>query len=245
MRKLILQGLALLFSLALLFTMMTTSVQAVTDWSPGYFSGEFQKWRVPERFAEYRDEKINLDSLNTVMQQTMLYLEGYRENLIIPVLVNGNETNFYQEQEEAHMAEVKSLFLGGIFGRALSLLLLPALFSLLFILEGWTSLRILMRGYRRCYTVFFFLLLLLGITGYLNFDGVFTLFHEIFFRQGNYVFSPLESRMITMLPEGFFFDTAFRIGGYFLGSSFLLYLLSCIFGGKDIRERKLDHEDFH
>jgi uncharacterized membrane protein len=44
------------------------------------------------------------------------------------------------------------------------------------------------------------------------FDAMFLAFHEIFFPPGTYLFEP-GSRLITLFPEGFWFDASLAAGG--------------------------------
>ena len=71
----------------------------------------------------------------------------------------------------------------------------------------------------------------LGIAVARDFNAVFTLFHEIFFDNDLWIFDPATDYMIRMLPEGFFYDFVFRIGGFFVGSLAVLGVVSavCIF----------------
>ena len=48
------------------------------------------------------------------------------------------------------------------------------------------------------------------ILGFFNFDGLFTLFHKIFFPQGGYSFSA-SSNIIKLYPFSLFYDIAKRI----------------------------------
>ena len=89
----------------------------------------------------------------------------------------------------------------------------------------------------------------LGITGVItvvlgglfasDFDKYFCIFHEIFFDNDQWMFDPATDYMIRMLPEGFFYDFVFRIGGFFVGSLAVLGVVSavCIF----MEKRKKEH----
>jgi integral membrane protein (TIGR01906 family) len=64
------------------------------------------------------------------------------------------------------------------------------------------------------------ILLILSI----NFDFAFTLFHKLFFPQGNWTFSP-DSLLIQLFPAQFFVDSAFKI---FLNSLIIANILILI-----------------
>ncbi len=69
----------------------------------------------------------------------------------------------------------------------------------------------------------------IGAAAFIDFNRVFTLFHQAFFSQGNWQFDPRESRMIDVMPEGFFSDLALRIAllwGFFV---LVLFVPSAVF----------------
>ena len=71
-------------------------------------------------------------------------------------------------------------------------------------------------------------LALTAVAGFLfsrDFNKYFVIFHHIFFNNNLWILDPAEDYMIRMLPEGFFYDFVFRIGGFFVGS--LVVFLLC------------------
>ena len=76
----------------------------------------------------------------------------------------------------------------------------------------------LSRGFIRACLLILGLVAVIAFLAMIDFTRVFTVFHEIFFSQGNWMFDPRESRMINMLPEGFFSDCALRIASTFVGA---------------------------
>ena len=52
---------------------------------------------------------------------------------------------------------------------------------------------------------------MIGVIGYFAFDTLFTLFHEVFFPQGNWEF-PVDSNMIRLYPYAFWQLTAVALG---------------------------------
>ena len=221
MKKIFYSILSVLFSLQLLFILLISSFEAVCYWMPGYYEQEFRKYQVAEEMAAWTGEKISYESLDEVIRQTMRYLRGERENLIVPVEINGREQEFYNENEKGHMADVRLLFLRSITLRALACLNCLAILAFLIILEHHRALTILGGGFLRTGAVLLLFALLLGAATANDFTRYFTIFHEILFRQGNWLFDPRQSRMINMLPEGFFSDTALRILLVFLASTAL------------------------
>lgn len=59
-----------------------------------------------------------------------------------------------------------------------------------------------------------------------HFSTAFVTFHHIFFDNDLWILDPSVDMLVNIVPEGFFFDTAFRILGLFLGSIALLCVAS-------------------
>ena len=57
-----------------------------------------------------------------------------------------------------------------------------------------------------------------------NFNKYFIQFHLIFFDNNDWILDERVDRLINIVPEGFFSDTAFWIGGVFLGVCLLLFV---------------------
>lgn len=210
----------------LLFILLITSFQAVCYWTPDYYEQEFQKHESLAQLKYWRDEDMTMEDLRKVMKQTMIYLKGDRENLIVVTRINGSEVQFYNENEKSHMADVRDLFIRAQILRAVFLLSVLAAAGFLVVMEHGRGLWYLGRGCFRVFVVFLILLAVLSIVTALDFNRSFTLFHEIFFHQGNWLFDPRESRMIDVLSEGFFADTAVRILALFVGSILVLLIPS-------------------
>ena len=63
------------------------------------------------------------------------------------------------------------------------------------------------------------LLAITGLTALIvsgSFDRYFVIFHHLFFDNDLWILDPAKDNLINLLPEGFFSDTAFRIGEIFL-----------------------------
>lgn len=229
MKTLFYRLLAVIFSFFLIFTLLITSFEAVCYWNPGYYEAEFEKYDVLDSLQAWRGETMSMEDLSAVMHQTMVYLRGDRENLIVETEINGQKAAFYNENEKSHMADVRVLFVHAVTLRALAILAILAIFGLLLILEHGRAFYWLGSGFLRVCLAIGILAALFGLLAATDFTKYFTLFHELFFSQGNWMFDPRESRMINMLPEGFFSDTALRILLTFLGSIAVLLIPAGVF----------------
>ena len=131
------------------------------------------------------------------------------------------------------MADVRKLFLGGLKIRNFLVVFVAALFLLSLLWknrkEGQKERDIgnqCFRAYSISLGVFLLTITLLAVAVSVDFTACFTLFHELFFLNDLWLFDPAEDFMIRMLPEGLFYDMAFRVGSLFAGILVILFLLS-------------------
>ena len=133
-----------------------------------------------------------------------------------------------------HMADVKNLFLGGLMVRRVSaavMLLCLCTLGDKGELEKDSGKRISIGlGIATAGVAF------LAGALIVDFNTAFTVFHEIFFTNDLWLFDPAEDYMIRMLPEGFFYDMALRIGGIFI-ISMLIFLAVSVFLARNRQER--------
>lgn len=222
--------LSIVFSIMLIFILFVTSFEAVCYWTPDFYRNEFIKYDVTGSLLRWMDEEMLLDDMCYVIDQTMIYLRGNRENLIIETDINGKPAQFYNDSEKSHMADVRELFVKCIFLRAIFILTCLAISGYLIVITGAkAALYHLSKGYIRVCLLIIITVLLIGLLAATDFTKYFTIFHEIFFSQGNWMFDPRESRMINMLPEGFFSDCALKIVMTFIGSVTALLILGSAF----------------
>ena len=223
MKKLHHYFLSLIFSIMLVFITFVTSFEAVCYWTPDFYRNEFIKYDVTGSLETWMGETMNLDDMCHVIDQTMVYLRGDRENLIIETTINGSPALFYNDNEASHMADVRVLFTKCIFLRAIFILTCIAIAGyLVVIISPKGALYYISRSFIRVCISIMILVLIVGILAAIDFTKYFTIFHEIFFSQGNWMFDPSESRMINMLPEGFFSDCALKIITTFCGAMIAL-----------------------
>lgn len=222
MRKWVHILLGFLGAFALMITLLITSVEAVTYWTPGYYEKEYRKYHVLESV------QMEMEDLLEVTDEMMAYLRGRREDLHVPTIVNGQPRDFFSEREIAHMEDVRGLFLGAIAIRRGCLLMILAVLALLLVTRadiGYLLPRTICAG-----TVLFFALLAV-LTAIIssNFSKYFIVFHHIFFNNDLWMLDPQTDLLINIVPEPFFMDTAARIGITYGGSVAAVFLL-CLLG---------------
>ena len=143
----------------------------------------------------------------------------------------------WSEEGRAHFADCVPLFwLDLIVFLVTSVLLLTYAFLLgKKVLRHCRFLGISSYAYAGMGTLLFFLVV--GIYGLVDFDGLFVLFHSVFFPgKSNWIFDPNKDQIINILPESFF-----ACCGAFIGS---VALLECVGGivygfvGKHVRKKR-------
>lgn len=228
---------AVIMMFLLIGVLLLTSFQVAIygDSQYRFYEREYKKYQVADSL------NMTMDHIMDVTDQMMAYLIGKKAELSVITDVDGETQDFFNEQDRFHMGEVKELFLGGLKIRNI---MLVAVLLILILLAARKAdmIKLLPRAY----------FVTLGITGVItvvlgglfasDFDKYFRIFHEIFFDNDQWMFDPATDYMIRMLPEGFFYDFVFRIGGFFVGSLAVLGVVSavCIFMEKHNKEALSD-----
>ena len=217
---------AVIMMFLLIGVLLLTSFQVAIygDSQYRFYEREYKKYQVADSL------NMTMDNIMDVTDQMMAYLIGKKAELSVITDVDGETQDFFNEQDRFHMGEVKDLFLGGL--KIRNIMLVAALLILILLAARKADLiKLLPRAY----------FVTLGITGVItvvlgglfasDFDKYFRIFHEIFFDNDQWMFDPATDYMIRMLPEGFFYDFVFRIGGFFVGSLAVLGVVFavCIF----------------
>ena len=217
---------AVIMMFLLIGVLLLTSFQVAIygDSQYRFYEREYKKYQVADSL------NMTMDNIMDVTDQMMAYLIGNKAELSVITDVDGETQDFFNEQDRFHMGEVKDLFLGGL--KIRNIMLVAVLLILILLAARKADLiKLLPRAY----------FVTLGITGVItvvlgglfasDFDKYFRIFHVIFFDNDQWMFDPATDYMIRMLPEGFFYDFVFRIGGFFVGSLAVLGVVSavCIF----------------
>lgn len=202
----------------IIIAVLITSFQIAIYGDPEYkfYRNEYVKHEVE------KDLQMEITDIMDVTEKMMDYLIGEREELSADTIVNGEERDFFNEQDRLHMADVKNLFLGGLKLRWILLGGAVLLLALLVILKGdWKH--VIPKAYFISLGIFGGLTVILGALFASDFTKYFTIFHEIFFTNDLWLFDPKTDLMIRMLPEGFFYDMVIRIGMIFLAALLVIY----------------------
>lgn len=216
-----LAGIILAFSVIAAVLISSFEIAMYSDFS--VYQKEYEKYDVLSELD------MTMEDVMHVTREMMAYLRGDRETLSVVTTVEGEQQDFFNEQDRFHMEEVRGLFIGGLNIRIGACII--AVLCLIFLLVSRADLKkILPRSYHAALGISGVFVLLLGIASIIDFNAVFVQFHHIFFDNDLWIFDPAEDYMIRMLPEGLFYDFVISIGGIFVIILLTLLLISLIPG---------------
>ena len=224
---------AVIMMFLLIGVLLLTSFQVAIygDSQYRFYEREYKKYQVADSL------NMTMDNIMDVTDQMMAYLIGKKAELSVITDVDGETQDFFNEQDRFHMGEVKDLFLGGLKIRNI---MLVAVLLILILLAARKAdmIKLLPRAYFVTLGITGVITIVLGVLFASDFDKYFRIFHEIFFDNDQWMFDPVTDYMIRMLPEGFFYDFVFRIGGFFVGSLAALGVVSAVCIFREKRKKK-------
>lgn len=125
------------------------------------------------------------------------------------VALPGETEPVLNEHERAHMRDVRGVFAGFFVAAVAGAVVLVGAFALA---RGRPARARLLRRLSRTGTVIALVTVIGGGIGVLVFDQAFTIFHEIFFPQGNWTFDPRTDRLVQLFPDQFWSETTVAVG---------------------------------
>lgn len=206
--------LSLLFSLTMMLCLLLTAAEVLLYRTPGWFEKEYDKYMVLE---DVRGE-MSMESALQVTEEMMDYLRGDRKNLIVMTNLDGERKEFFSDREKAHLKDCRELFLGGLRLRTITFFISMGILAVLWFGRKQNPNR-LPKFIKLVPKITGALLAVAGLTALIvsgNFDRYFVVFHHLFFDNDLWILDPAKDNLINLLPEGFFSDTALRIGEIFL-----------------------------
>ena len=206
----------------LMIILLITSVEAVVYWTPGYFEREYTKYNVLDSLPS-----MTMEDLLEVTDEMMDYLKGEREDLHVVTVMDGQEREFFNEREIAHMEAVHVLFLRAMSLRRACIFICVLCLGFLFLTKAPVR-RVLPPSICAGTGLFFGITAILALIISGDFTKYFVIFHHIFFDNDLWILDPATDMLINIVPEGFFMDTAARIALLFGASSAVLFGI-CLF----------------
>ena len=216
-KKIIQWTAGVIFSLLIIFVILISSFEIVLYSDMSVYRKEYEK---------LLDElDMTMDDAMYVTREMMDYLRGDKETLSVITEVEGKRQVFFNEQDRFHMREVRDIFAGGLRLRTAALVAAAVSLLILYMCRADVK-KILPQTYQVAVGIVLIPTAGIGIAAAIDFNSVFVQFHNIFFDNDLWLFDPAEDFMIRMLPEGLFYDMAFRVGSLFAGILVILFLLS-------------------
>jgi integral membrane protein (TIGR01906 family) len=203
-------------AVALVLLLVTTNVRATSN-SLWLYEQLFERNHVPERTG------ITMVELRSVGGTIQDYFSCDTEPLVVVAQINGEQVSLFGDDEAAHMADVKQLFLKANLVQMLSALVLAvsvgmAAFTLR--RRAWATVGSwLIRGS----VIASVAIAAIGVASVVAFRQVFLLFHYIGFPEGNFTFSSQTDYLVRVFPNGFWSDITFVIGAMTLIEAALIW----------------------
>lgn len=183
----------------------------------GFYLSEYQKNGVYDDLAERNQ---------ITQQEAMIYANNVTDN-IFDYFHSKSELNYFENDEKAHMKDVKAVISAVFFIYYSSAMLFIVCFVILFLKFKNDSIgfikflsKILLIG--SIATLGLLIIILLMNIFYFNL--IFNVFHQLFFPQGNWIFEST-SLLITLFPQQFFFDITLRIFIYSIVQAAIFLLM--------------------
>lgn len=157
--------------------------------------------------------ELNFDQLVRVSDETLKYLKDERQDLILHEEIDGVEIQVFEESELSHMRDVKTLFINGFLIKNATMVISILCLAYLF----FKDIRFVYRAIRAGSFLFMLVIGAIAIMAYIDFNGVFIIFHKMLFSNDLWIMDPKEDIMIQMLPLDFFMGIGIKTAAMYLG----------------------------
>ncbi len=201
--------LGMIASIAIIVVLAVTSFEIATYSDFGWYEKEYEKYGV------LADLEMEMTDVMDVTEEMMEYLHGDREDLVVNTVVAGEEREFFNDREKAHMVDVLHLFLGGFRMRSIAAVVAVLALAVVVLTKGNLK-SILPKAFLFGTGLVTVITGAVGALFVTDFNKYFIMFHHMFFDNDLWLLDPDTDLMIRMLPEGFFLDMVIRIGTIFL-----------------------------
>lgn len=155
------------------------------------------------------------------------YLRDVRDDLDVPVTIDGTEQPMFNEREINHMVDVKVLYQDAMLVKWVSLTVFVVGLCAIFLTKPKQTADLFHKGASIALAVSFIVMIGLAIFALIDFTAFWTQFHLIFFNNDLWILNPKTDNLILMVPELFFNRLVTRILISF--GIFMLALIASIF----------------
>ena len=218
-----------IYSFMLFVVLLFTAVEWVV-FNPIYFSWHYSTYAIME------DVGVPKSQLMDVTDRMLKYLKSEAPDLNYEVTIDGKTQEFFDDTDKAHMVDVKKLFEWGFFLRNLFLMIIVFTFATLYLKNPLPIMTYGQRFLRNMAGILGVFGILAGYTA-LDFNRAFVLFHKLLFTNDLWLLDPDVSRLINIVPEQFFMNTALLIV-----ILFILLIVACYMGFRPLEKTSLYRE---
>jgi integral membrane protein (TIGR01906 family) len=173
--------------------------------------GYFEKKFVENNTMEITG--LDLDQLVRVSDETLKYLRDERQDLILHEEIDGVEIQVFEENELSHMRDVKTLFINGFLIKNATMFISIVCLIYLFFKDR----KVVYKAIRAGSFLFLLIIGIIAVMAYIDFNGVFIIFHKLLFSNNLWIMDPKEDIMIQMLPLDFFMGIGIKTAAMYLG----------------------------
>jgi len=191
----------LFFVVAVPIFFLTLGAVILVNTAPLYESG-FKRYNVSTAL------NVSDAQLKEVALQIRQFFNSDKEILQITVVdKNGNSIDLFDQEERAHLSDVKDLVQ---LGYSITMILGVAIIGFvgIGIWRRFVELSVWLRWGGIAALASMGICVVLAAT---NFELMFDLFHRLFFHEGTWLFDPGQS-LIILFPQGFWMETGFIVG---------------------------------
>ncbi len=213
----------MVLSIFIIVLITAVEIAAYGDWD--FYRDEYEKNDV------LSSVNMEMDDLMDVTHGMMKYLRGDRENLIIQTTIGGEQKEFFNDREKAHMADCRILFIAAIWIRRFCLLLIVLTAVIITAFNKKTKLekaKYISSGIWKGIIAIAVCMGTLVTVIAINFDRAFITFHHIFFNNDMWLLDPDTDNLINIVPQTFFIDICIRIGVIFGILMILIFSMAII-----------------
>ena len=205
---------ALLLSLCILALIMSS----ITD--PGLMRP------LMEHFAPPEDTRLPAAEYKPVAEMIDDYLHGDTQIFQHIFTVDGTEYAAFNQKEQQHMADVQGLFrlCNGQVWAFLTVAVIAVMIEFRLFSEERT-----LRTFRRTVAIILTAVAAIAAAAVIDFDSLFTLFHQIAFTNDLWLLDPRTDLLIRLMPIEFFISYAAIIGGLWLLGMVTMLVVSTLF----------------
>ena len=198
-----------LVCISAIIVMLITSLDVVCFHS-GFYEREYENSDRAEALG------VSDEDLMASTDALLDYLRGEREDIVVDIILRGNEREAFNNKEKMHMEDVKKLYDHVMLARTGCLLVLIGCFIYLAVKLKQNVLEFVAERFLKTAVCFVTAVVFLGFYALVDFTGFWTSFHRLFFRNELWLLDPTTDFMINMFPEQLFFHLIIWITVFFL-----------------------------